>query len=137
MRVKHSVTGLRELQGTFEDLHPRTRKAAFRRAVMDAAEPMVETARALAPRRTGDLAESIGVSDRLSKGASQQGGSRTTVYFGAGPLKQAVFQEFGTVNHAPQPFIRPAFDQHKAALVPELAKSLRAELLASAARSRR
>jgi hypothetical protein len=45
-----------------------------------------------------------------------QGGGKPPVYAFMGPeqkQRQAIPQEFGTVNHGPQPFIRPAWDEGK------------------------
>jgi HK97 gp10 family phage protein len=42
----------------------------------------------------------------------------------ANPYAIGVYQEFGTVHHGPQPFMRPAFDQGKTAAVEAMKKRL-------------
>ena len=44
-------------------------------------------------------------------------------------------QEFGTVNHGPQPFMRPAFEQHAESTVREVGVILSKEIDATAARA--
>lgn len=36
------------------------------------------------------------------------------------PYAEGIFQEFGTVHHAPQPFLRPAFDNNRMRAVEEM-----------------
>jgi len=78
-------------------------------AVRASAKPIIKEARALAPKRTGNLAKSIGANKRRSKG--------TIVHFSVSPRKggkydgwYAHFVEFGTRKMAPRPFLRPAFE---------------------------
>lgn len=48
----------------------------------------------------------------------------------------AHLQEFGTVNHAPQPFMRPAFEEKKGEALDIIKRDLGAEIAKSAARAR-
>ncbi len=51
---------------------------------------------------------------RDARRAAAGEGSFAEVYVGPGKGgSHGVLQEFGTINHAPQPFARPAWDQHK------------------------
>jgi GAF domain-containing protein len=50
------------------------------------------------------------------------------MFVGAGPLSSAHTQEFGTVHHAPQPFMRPAWDQDHKALLQRLGQLMAAEI---------
>ena len=79
-------------------------------AVRASAKPIIEEARRLVPRRTGNLAKSIGVNKLRTKG--------TVVAFAVSPRKGGKydgyyghFVEFGTRKMAPRPFLRPAFDR--------------------------
>ena len=47
---------------------------------------------------------------------------------------QGIWQEFGTVNQPPQPFMRPAWDGGKDALLDGIADDLWAEISKAAAR---
>lgn len=88
-----------------------------RNALRKGAEPIRATAASLAPRDpvsgTPHLADNI-VIGTTSKTRAQEG----EVVVEVGPeLKPddvfyGMFQEYGTVNHQAQPFMRPAFDQH-------------------------
>lgn len=82
-------------------------------ALLEAAEPIRAVARRLAPRAPGapDMAESIEtMQTRRAKDVSS-----TEHGVIVGPMKWAFwgfFQEWGTVRHPAQPFLRPAFDQN-------------------------
>lgn len=61
----------------------------------------------------------------LRSARRQFGGAKVAVF--VGPTRRAyhgIFQEFGTVNHGPQSFMRPAFDSEK----DEVLRRLRADL---------
>lgn len=82
-------------------------------------EPMAGDMRARAPRRSGEMADSVTVSEELSPAQAAQNVpiAEIEVYVGPGPLPQAIQSEFGNFRQAPEPFIRPAFDgQHKQAM---------------------
>lgn len=51
------------------------------------------------------------------------------VYVGAGPHPQAHLQEFGTKDHPPQPFMRPAFDAEKRSVFEGIKNDLWAEIM--------
>lgn len=99
-------------------------------ALEKAAEPTRAAAEAKAPRRTGHLAENI-VIERVA-GLTSVGGAGLEVsqtggrgFKGVGVFAApgtdkgsrrafyGMFQEFGTVHHAAQPFMRPAYDENK------------------------
>jgi HK97 gp10 family phage protein len=113
-----------------------TRKAVARRALKKAAEPMADLAQSLAPRGdTNTLAPSIMVSNKLSKRQSAQhrkmfvnDRAAVEMFVGAGPLSSAHTQEFGTVHHAPQPFMRPAWDRDHKALLQRLGEIMAVEI---------
>jgi len=124
------------------------RKAVARRALKKAAQPMADLAANMAPSDDGDLKASIGVSTKLS---SRQAGmhrkmfrndrAAVEMFVGAGPLPSAHLQEFGTVDHGPQPFMRPAWDQDHinllARLGDEMAKEIDKALTRAARRAAR
>jgi len=70
-----------------------------RHHVHEAAEEMAEVARQNAPVDTGELRDSIHVEDEGE-------GSRVVV-----GTDHWIFPEFGTVDMAPEPYMRPAVDQ--------------------------
>lgn len=114
-RQKFKLDGLKELERALGELPKATGKAVLRRVLKQAGEPIARAARARAPRDHGDLVESIDVSTKLSRRQRARHVKKSTVemFVGPGPHPQAITQEFGTWFHAPQPFMRPAWDEQK------------------------
>lgn len=88
-------------------------KAAMGRAAAKALEPTQRVAKALAPRLTGDLEESIVIGSRLTRRqarmAKKVGKSAVERHVGtANPA--GIPQEFGTFKESAQPFMGPAWD---------------------------
>ena len=121
-------------------------KGAVRRALKKSAEPMAEIARGLAPDdpATGgnDLKSSIAVSTKLSvrqakmhRRMFRDDRAAVEMFVGAGVDPAAHTQEFGTINHGPQPFMRPAWDQDQTALLERLGTEMWAEIQKSVARA--
>ena len=65
-------------------------------------EYMLSLARSMVPVDTGELAESLDIEYGKWEGGIY-GEVYTDVYY-------AVFQEYGTINHSAQPFLRPALE---------------------------
>lgn len=113
-----------------------TRRAVARRALIKAAQPMADMAQGLAP--VGDsnmLAPSIMVGTKLIKRQAalhkkmfKNDRASVEVFVGAGPVPSAHTQEFGTVHHAPQPFMRPAWDRDHKALLQRLGELMAKEI---------
>lgn len=117
MKVK--VEGLKACNDALMRMKQSTGRGVVRRILKAAAEPMAEHAEALAPKDTGALRESIKVGSTLSKRqrALHRKASALEVFMGPGTNPQAIAQEFGAYDDAPQPFMRPAWDAgHKQAL---------------------
>lgn len=121
MKVTVRVDGLRALDAALGELPKATAKGVLRRVGKKALTPMAETARRLAPddpdTSADDLKSSIVVGTKLNDRQKRlerraEGKSFVTVYMGTADVA-GVPQEFGTVNHGPQPFMRPAFEEHK------------------------
>jgi HK97 gp10 family phage protein len=150
--VRVSVEGLREVDAALGQLGKATGRNVMRRVAVARLEPMAEEARRLAPdnpnTRGRDLAKSIAVSTRTNKAnfsraankAARAGKAEVEAYMGPagvgkrGAPPQGIWQEFGTVNHPPQPFMRPAWDGGKDALLEGIADDLWAEISKAAAR---
>lgn len=58
-------------------------------------------------------------------------------YMGPNRDPKTHFQEFGTAHHGPQPYMRPAWDEHKARVPAEIGKNLWAEIQKTAKRKAR
>lgn len=107
-------------------LRKRFSRGAFarpaRRAVRKCLEMIADDARSLAPVRSGDLRDSIEVE-------IDPGGTSGRVVAGRDgwPQDYAISEEYGSVDQAAQPFLRPAVD-HNRDRVPQI---LTAEIAAS------
>jgi HK97 gp10 family phage protein len=146
MKTTVRIEGLRELDATLSALGAEfgkpAAKAVLRRVGVKALTPMAETAQALAPDdpETGgkDLKASITVGTRLTARQARLNRKRedksfVEVYMGtADPA--GVQQEFGNVNHGPQPFMRPAFDQDADGAIKIVATELGPEIEKTATR---
>jgi HK97 gp10 family phage protein len=133
------IHGLRELEAALADLPTATGKNVLRRVLNARAQPIADAASSMAPDdpATGghDLRSSIGVSTKLSprqKGLHRKmfkdDKAAVEMFVGAGPLPQAHLQEFGTVHHGPQPFMRPAWDEGQGQLLDGIAADLWSEI---------
>lgn len=144
MKTTVRVEGLRELEKALSELPKSTGKATLRRVLRARAQPIAEAARAKAPVHAvdgGELRDSIAVSTRLSRRQSRlhrrmfkDDRAAVEMFVGAGPLPSAHTQEFGTVNHPPQPFMRPAWDETKDGVLDGIKGDLWAEIRKSAER---
>ena len=139
------IEGLRELEVALAELPKATGKNVLRRVLRKRAQPIADVARSMAPDdpATGgnDLRSSIGVGTRLSprqralhRKAVKDDRAFAEMFVGAGPLPHSHMQEFGTVHHGPQPFMRPAWDGGKAATLDGIADDLWSEIDKSARR---
>lgn len=121
------MSGFRELEKALAELPKATGKNVLRKIARGALEPMADIAASKAPEGTGNLAFSISVSEKRTRRAKKS----TTVYLGngrfrsaastgvevamgpaggTGALYYATFQEFGRIDQAASPFMRPAWD---------------------------
>ncbi len=119
MSVK--VTGFGNLNRKLQSLQAAMTDDVMRQALRDGAEVVAAEARRLAPVRSGSLRDSIEVTDdRDARLYGRIGGGDVSVYVGPvgstedGDVFYAKFVEFGTVNHRPQPFLRPAIEGKQA-----------------------
>lgn len=115
------LEGFRELERALNELPKTTGKNVLRRVAKGALEPMAERARGMAPVERGDLRASIKVSERRTRRVARinRFDKNTGVEMAMGPvsgggvLNYATFAEFGTVDTAAKPFMRPAWDGGK------------------------
>ncbi len=125
------IEGLAQLQAKFRELPNGTQKATLRRVGRKVLKPIADKARSMAPRLSGKLKQSIKVGTRLSRRQYllRRGlADEVEVYAGAGPLPQAIMQEFGTSTQPAQPFMRPAWDAGKNQLLTDVKNELWAEI---------
>lgn len=116
MSITVRIDGLAETQQALRALPDSTAKNVLRRIMRERLKPMADTARRLAPVDRGSLRESIIIGTKLSrrqKAMHQREGDAVEMFMGPSNLAQASLQEFGTYKERAQPFMRPAWDQHK------------------------
>lgn len=136
-RQKFHIEGLAECEKALREFPKAvTVKAVLRRFLIEVAQPFIATAERLAPKLTGTLQASIDTGTKLTKRQKSQHHKQSAVeiFAGAGGLAQATQQEFGNANHGPQPFMRPAWDQHGKGMLDGMAAKLRTEIEKTRAR---
>jgi HK97 gp10 family phage protein len=131
--VKVRFEGGAELAKKFETLSARVAKRALRDALETAGEPMRRRMGQMAPREPGapDIANNIVISTARVK--KVKGSDAQSAAVAIGPEKSffyGFFQEFGTIFHAAQPFVRPAFDAGVTKALSDLARAMWTELAA-------
>lgn len=125
MTLKVKIEGLDDLKRNFEKLERKTKKKHLRKALRAGAKPIRDEAKRRAPRRTSPPARTEGKplhrTVKVRAAPRQKGMDLALQVTTAG---HGIFLEFGTVHIAPQPFLRPAFDQQKDASISEFRKKL-------------
>lgn len=145
MATRVRVEGLRELERALAELPKATARNVLRRTITEAAQPLIATAKKLAPDRPGkppnDLANSITISSRLNKQQRKEsrGDPKSFVEMYVGPdvsvpHPHGHWQEFGTVQHGPQPFMRPAWDANKNVVLEKIKDELGTQITKAAER---
>lgn len=151
--MKLRIEGMKELERDLRKLKDFTARRVGRRAMTAALEPVAAAAKAAAPR-SGDgrhMADSIAVGKRLvpaqAREAPREGKHLMLMY--VGPKEpHAHLVEFGTVERfhrsgksvgrmPAQPFMRPAWDGNREAVLATLTAELRVELDKALARAAR
>lgn len=137
------LEGFKALDDALAELSQAAGKSVLRRSLKKAAEPMAALAESLAPRGpTGNLATSVGYGTKLTKRQAKlhrkmfRDDKASVEGFVGANDPAAVPQEFGTVGHGPQPFMRPAFDQDVMPLLDRLGAELAVEVEKSVKRAR-
>jgi HK97 gp10 family phage protein len=141
------IEGLKGLEEALVELEQMTGKIntgrnAVQRGLIKAMRRIEDRARQLAPVDDGDLRNSITTKKARAKRTSRDRFARETgVEIHTGPAGKgsgfAYFNEFGTINAPPHPFMRPAADSESEAVVAEVAKVLREEIDKTVARAKK
>lgn len=144
MATTVKLEGFKELDAALGELTKAAGKGVLRRALKKASEPLAQSANLFAPvGLTSALSQSFHYSTKLN---NRQSGmhrrmfrnSRASVEGFVGTNDPAgVQQEFGNINHGPQPALRPAWDQEKHKMLERLKIDIRSELDKAIARAQR
>lgn len=146
MKTSFRVDGLSELNATLSEMSKGLARGALTRIAVNALkDEFVPVASAMAPDdpATGgnDLKSSIvaGPASKLNTRQKRLNKKRDDKSFGEGFAGTAdpagVLQEFGTVQHGPQPFMRPAWQQTQKPLIDHVAKNAWPEVEKTAMRA--
>jgi HK97 gp10 family phage protein len=144
-----SLQGVAQLDKVLQEMAKTTAKRTARKAMSQALDPVLQAARDLAPvGPTGRLRDGVNVSHKLNKSqageAPREGkdvlhmyvGSNSPhahlVEFGTGPRHHKSGKYVGSMP--PNPWMRPAWDGNRQAVLDGLAAALRAEIEKTLAR---
>lgn len=144
MSVTVNLEGFKELDDALSELPKATSKGVLRRSLKKAAKPMADLASSLAPLGpTGNLSSSVRYGTKLTKRQAalhrkmfRNDKASVEGFVGAND-PAAVPQEFGTVDHGPQPFMRPAWDRDQKPMLERLKAELWSEIQKTVARAER
>lgn len=134
------IEGLKELEKALMELDKHTaRKSVARKVLKKAGQPLADDMNQRAPigeGESGGLNKSYSVSTKLSKRQrklAKRGKSDVEVYVGTSD-PAGLQQEYGNVNHAAQPHVRPAWDGGKTQALNTIKTELGAEIINAAKR---
>lgn len=138
-----NLKGLKGLQKQLENVAAETRAKVLRGAMRDAMKPVLEDAKARAPRDSGALAEGLTLgsakagADALAVGivvvnnsARQKQATMAAAAFNEGqskslpPSRRWHFEELGTSKNGARPFLRPALYRGASGVVARFAEAL-------------
>lgn len=116
------IEGLSRLQGQFAEMNRRAQGAVLRKALRAAGRPVVNDARARAPRRRGKLKR--GIQQRVTVNrtdATTDISWRKKEYYG-------LMQEKGWRHGRPRPFLKDALLQNQPAVIDAFRQAVRDEI---------
>ena len=126
MKVRVRFEGGRELDAALNQFTAAKRRAIGRVALDNAGEITAKAARSLAPVDSGGLRESIDVSGTLSRAQKAEHTKKAEQerFIGPDSRPQGHLREFGSDGNAPEPFMRPAWDQTKGEVLDRIGDEL-------------
>ena len=122
-----TIDGIKEARKAFKELSDKMQRGVLRSALRASARPVVKDAKARVPVRTGALKKAIGVAVTVkTTEATASVGIRRGKR--GGPATYAHLPELGTKHSPAKPFLRPALDSKKNAVVNTLAGALKKQI---------
>lgn len=113
------LDGFRELDKALEAIGPKNAKKVGHKAMREAGEILVDEAKVRVPVLTGELEDSI---TYIGETTNALDALKGVVGFKKPASRRAHLTEYGTVHSAPQPFMRPAFDASREAMIARMGK---------------
>jgi len=161
-KVTVKVEGLKELEKNLKQFSKGVGRNILKRALAGAAKPIRDAAVRLAPVDTGELRDSIGISDKVinnvgkaeyaaimraggtkdealaalrsARRSAKAAKSTVEIYVGTA-VPYSIPVEFGTAHSAARPFLRPAWDENKDLALANIKDELSIEIGKAAARA--
>jgi HK97 gp10 family phage protein len=125
--LEMEVHGFKELYEKLEQLPERLAAKVLAKAARKAFKPVLADARGMVPQDTGALRDALRITVRKGRGnepirvglriGAAKGGNADAAL---PPARRWHFVELGTATQAPHPFLRPALDRNKQAIVETL-----------------
>lgn len=112
MTLSLRLDGVQDAIKNIRKVNEKVNNEEMSDSAIKALEPVADAARNLAPVLSGELRDSISISDLAVGAVVRQG---LAVYVGpiAAQAAYALFVEFGTVDTRAQPFLAPAIDANE------------------------
>ena len=133
------IEGLKETQTALRQLKDSTAKGVLRRIGKKRLKPVADDYRESVRKRSGALAKSVTVGTRLTRTQKRKHRKPdphdVEVYAGPDARPQAITEEFGTPDQAPQRVLTRAWEANRRGLVAGLRDDLMAEITKTAARA--
>lgn len=130
--------GFKELRAALAALPKASNKRVLQRIARARLQPIIKSAKAKVRRKSGKLRRSLKLTTKLSRRQASQftwpNNADVITHAGAGALPHAHLLEFGTKHSRAFPFLRPAWDEHKGALLENIGEDLWKEIVAEATR---
>jgi hypothetical protein len=137
-RTTVKVEGFKELDRALADMKRSTGSGMLKRAGLKAMQPMADLAARLAPNDPKTPPLDLATSITVAAGRKTFGDRRASIYMGPAVslprFARAIVMEFGSFKDAPQPYMRPAYDQDAAGVVERLKPLIKAEIDKTVAR---
>jgi hypothetical protein len=129
------IEGLADLSKALGQLPKATGRNVLVRVGKRRMQVIADDMKDRVPERSGDLSDSIIVTTRRPKGGSREPRkSPVEIFAGPGRSPAATQQEFGNENHAPQPYVRPSWDEGADGLLEGIGDDLGDEIAKAAER---
>lgn len=127
-KVSVIISGDRKIDAKLATLEAKVARKISRKALRKALKPILATAKSNAPSDTGELRSGL----KIRAGKRSRKGIRLEIQTTGVHSHIASFIEFGTKDKPASPFMRPAYDEHKASakktLLDELWSGIRTSL---------
>lgn len=134
-RSSTKVEGFKELDDALAQLPKATRRNVIGRVMKTVLTPMLEAAKQNVPVRTGKLRESLAITAKRHRGVKKV--NEVERYLATQGAPHAHLQEFGTVDMAANPYMRPAWDAGAPKAAQDLQDEMWKEITKATERARR